>query len=267
MNDYIFDWEENSEKILAGGGYTTKVHQTFEQIMLFAYLREKGYSKDEIFSLWTKTDSLLLQKIGDDKDQRDKYFGKLFADSTKYKIEKGNRIDIYQSEIDFINNMEVSMWIKQYVLAMLCIYKWYGKEWCVYNDKIKRFCYSCTDVKNERDRHIRMLHDCINKYNIYYVNSRNDFISIKILFCSNFGKVYHISNPRRVNELFNFLENTKTCIKCGHKYKYSSYSTNSTLCASCRKSIRYKNQYENFIKNRDQHDTPRQISNIMKTDK
>ena len=60
---------------------------------------------------------------------------------------------------------------------------------------------------------------------------------------------------------------TKTCIKCGHKYKYSSYSTNSTLCASCRKSIRYKKQYENFIKNRDQHDTPRQISNIMKTDK
>ena len=42
MNDYIFDWAENSEKILAGGGYTTKVHQTFEQIMLFAYLREKG---------------------------------------------------------------------------------------------------------------------------------------------------------------------------------------------------------------------------------
>ena len=152
MNDYIFDWAENSEKILAGGGYTTKAHQTFEQIMLFAYLREKGYSKDEIFSLWIKTDSLLLQKIGDDKDQRDKYFGKLFADSTKYKIEKGNRIDIYQSEIDFINNMEVSMWIKQYVLAMLCVYKWYGKEWCVYNDKIKRFCYSCTSTKRERDR-------------------------------------------------------------------------------------------------------------------
>ena len=57
MNDYIFDWAENSEKILAGGGYTTKAHQTFEQKMLFAHVGEQGYSKDEIVSLWIKTDS------------------------------------------------------------------------------------------------------------------------------------------------------------------------------------------------------------------
>ena len=261
MNDYIFDWAENSEKILAGGGYTTKVHQTFEQIMLFAYLREKGYSKDEIFDLWVKTDSLLLQKIGDDKDQRDKYFGKLFADSTKYKIEKGNRIDIYQSEIDFINNMEVSMWIKQYVLAMLCVYKWYGKEWCVYNDKIKRFCYSCTDVKNERDRHIRMLYNCILKYKPYYVNSRNNFSSIKVLFLDNSGECFQMSSPRDICNFFYLLKNESVCSICGKTYEYNFHNVGLHLCDNCYKKERIKKQ--NLYKKQHQ----RQISNIMKTDK
>ena len=247
MNDYIFDWAENSEKILAGGGYTTKTHQTFEQIMLFAYLREKGYSKDEIFSLWIKTDSLLLQKIGDDKDQRDKYFGKLFADSTKYKIEKGNRIDIYQSEIDFINNMEVSMWIKQYVLAMLCIYKWYGKEWCVYNDKIKRFCYSCTSTKIERERNVGLLHLCLDKYKPYIINTRNDFLSYKILIPKKNIKIKTLNDPREVYKLFIFLTHEKKCSLCGNYFEYRDNTINLSECPTCRKKIRYKRQYQNIV--------------------
>ena len=248
MNDYIFDWAENSEKILAGGGYTTKAHQTFEQIMLFAYLREKGYSKDEIFSLWIETNSLLLQKIGDDKDQRDKYFGKLFADSTKYKIEKGNRIDIYQSEIDFINNMEVSMWIKQYVLAMLCIYKWYGKEWCVYNDKIKRFCYSCTSTKKERDRNTELLSLCVNEYKPFIINSRNNFLSFKILFCcKNDAIIKNIRSPREVQECFLFLKNEKKCLKCGKVFSYKENSINLDNCSICRKKIKYHREYLNRL--------------------
>lgn len=271
MNDYIFDWAENSEKILAGGGYTTKVHQTFEQIMLFAYLREKGYSKDEIFSLWIKTNSLLLQKIGDDKDQRDKYFGKLFADSTKHKIEKGNRIDIYQSEIDFINNMEVSMWIKQYVLAMLCVYKWYGKEWCVYNDKIKRFCYSCTSTKKERDRNSELLHKCLVDYSPYIVNSWNNTVSFKILFLNDniIGDcIYRIKSPRDVAELFSFIKNQKKCSQCKTVFIYDNHTINSTLCPNCRKKTLYKRKYKNYLKNHKSQPTPqRAIPNICEKTK
>ena len=271
MNDYIFDWAENSEKILAGGGYTTKVHQTFEQIMLFAYLREKGYSKDEIFNLWVRTDSLLLQKIGNDKDQRDKYFGKLFADSTKYKIEKGNCIDIYQSEIDFINNMEVSMWIKQYVLAMLCVYKWYGKEWCVYNDKIKRFCYSCTSTKKERDRNSELLHKCLTNYSPYIVNSWNNTVSFKILFLNNgviSDYVYRIKSPRDVIDLFGLIKSQKKCLQCGSIFAYDNHTINSTFCQNCRKKFLYKRKYKNYLKNHQSQPTPqRAIPNICEKTK
>ena len=234
MNDYIFDWAENSEKILAGGGYTTKAHQTFEQIMLFAYLREKGYSKDEIFGLWIKTDSLLLQKIGDDKDQRDKYFGKLFADSTKYKIEKGNQIDIYQSEIDFINNMEVSMWIKQYVLAMLCIYKWYGKEWCVYNDKIKRFCYSCTDVKREKsDFYTNLLFKCLQEYKPYIIRTMNGKTVFKFKCILEEDILAHISNPRKICDIYKLLKCEKVCVKCGKPFTYGPHGKHLKICGDC----------------------------------
>ncbi len=234
MNDYIFDWVENSEKILAGGGYTTKVHQTFEQIMLFAYLREKGYSKDEIFSLWIETDSLLLQKIGDDKDQRDKYFGKLFADSTKYKIEKGNRIDIYQSEIDFINNMEVSMWIKQYVLAMLCIYKWYGKEWCVYNDKIKRFCYSCTSIGRENNSsNSKNLSECYNLYNPYAIRYKDGNVVFKSNIAIGNEIIKTIYEPREMKLIYPLLKCEKTCEKCGRVYEYNYHNKHLSLCRAC----------------------------------
>ena len=239
MNDYIFDWAENSEKILAGGGYTTKVHQTFEQIMLFAYLREKGYSKDEIFSLWIETNSLLLQKIGDDKDQRDKYFGKLFADSTKYKIEKGNRIDIYQSEIDFINNMEVSMWIKQYVLAMLCIYKWYGKEWCVYNDKIKRFCYSCTDIKRDsNESRSRLLSNCVNDFSPYILRNMGIQVVFKFRNIKKDIIAITIPNPRHVLDVNKLLHCLKVCESCGSIFNYDYHTKHMGICKKCYTEMR-----------------------------
>ena len=249
MNDYIFDWSENSEKILNGEGYTTKVHQTFEQIMLFCYLREMGYNKEQIFDLWIKTNSLLLQKIGDDKDQRDKYFGKLLSDSTKYKIEKGNEIKIYQSEIDFINKMEVSMWIKQYVLTMLCIYKWYGKEWCVYNDKIKRFCYSCTNVKREKsEEKALMLSNCIQKYFPYKISNRDKMVSFKILFCNMLNEKYicNIKNPRNVSKIFGLLKNERACADCGKVFEYDYHTVNILLCRECRKKLKYKRKYLNY---------------------
>lgn len=246
MNDYVFDWAENSEKILNGEGYTTKVHQTFEQIMLFCYLREKGYNKEQIFDAWIKTDSLLLQKIGDDKDQRDKYFGKLLADSTKYKIEKGNEIKIYQSEIDFINKMEVSMWIKQYVLTMLCIYKWYGKEWCVYNDKIKRFCYSCTDVKREKsDVFALLLSKCLEQYKPYIIKHLNGKVVFKINF-DNFAEnrvVFSIANPRNIEAKINNIKCEKICEICGKTFEYNSHNKHLNICKACYNKRRAKGHH------------------------
>lgn len=236
MNDYVFDWAENSEKILNGEGYTTKVHQTFEQIMLFCYLREKGYNKEQIFDLWIKTDSLLLQKIGDDKDQRDKYFGKLLSDSTKYKIEKGNEIKIYQSEIDFINKMEVSMWIKQYVLTMLCIYKWYGKEWCRYDNKIKRFCYSCTSQKKENNSsNSKVLSECCNEYNPYVVRYKDASVVFKQNIENSGNVLSTINNPRNVLECMKLLKCEKTCIKCGRVYEYNYHNKHLSFCPKCYK--------------------------------
>lgn len=244
MNDYIFDWSENSEKILAGGGYTTKVHQTFEQIMLFAYLRENGYSKDEIFDLWVKTDSLLLQKIGDDKDQRDKYFGKLFADSTKYKIERGNRIDIYQSEIDFINSLIVLPWIKEYLLTILCIYKYMGYEACEYNKKIRNFCFSCTSINKEQEYCCLKIKEALDKYNFYSIYNYNNKAFFKINFCDNNNgiKICSISNPRDVLSIMKFLSNNKKCDQCGNIFEYNSKSIKNKLCPNCQKKNRIKKQ-------------------------
>ena len=168
MNGMIFDWADNSQNILDGKGYTTKAHQTFEQIMLFRYLLDLGYTYDEIYKKWVETNSLLIQRTADDMQERQKWFAKLLQGASKKKILTGNKIKIYQEEIDFINSMNVSLWVKQYALAMLCVYKWYGKEWCPYDDKIKVFCYSVTDIKREsRDGIPKILSEAINEYNLF----------------------------------------------------------------------------------------------------
>ena len=55
MNGYIFDWDENSEKILNGEGYTTVGHQFMEQVALFRYLMDHGYTKDDVDKVWRNT--------------------------------------------------------------------------------------------------------------------------------------------------------------------------------------------------------------------
>lgn len=240
MNGMIFDWADNSQNILDGKGYTTKAHQTFEQIMLFRYLLDLGYTYDEIYKKWVETNSLLIQRTADDMQERQKWFAKLLQGASKKKILTGNKIKIYQEEIDFINSMNVSLWVKQYALAMLCVYKWYGKEWCPYDDKIKVFCYSVTDIKREsRDGIPKILSEAINEYNLFELKFSNTYLSCKVNFQKNNGVVIEeINNPREVIELLSLLKCEKVCKLCGKKYSYNYHTKHLDICPKCYKKQR-----------------------------
>lgn len=245
MNGYIFDWDENSEKILNGEGYTTVGHQFMEQVALFRYLMDHGYTKDDVDKVWRNTNSILYQKTCGDVDEIERLFARIWGKAAKWKNNfKGNEIVIYQSEIDFINNMEVLPWIKQYVLTLLCVYKWWGREWCKYDKKIRTFCYSCTDTKRERDDCAKKIHDCIEKYHPYEVNAVGTTVSFKIAFVGKDTVVATIPNPRYIEKLLNIILNVKTCVICGDQYTYGPHTHNGNICPCCKKKIRHKKQAE-----------------------
>lgn len=239
MNGYIFDWKENCKQILNGGGYTTKSHQTYEQIMLFRYLIDCGLSKDRIEDLWIETDSLIIQKTKDDQQERNRWFGRILEAAAKKKIEDGNEIKIYKEEISFINDLVVSKWVKQYILAMLCVYKYYGKEWCKYDNKIKRFCYSVTDTKKERESNSLILARIIKEYNLYEINQCFNTVSFRMnINTDNKNLLLSISNPREIGKILPFIKNEKVCVECGDVFEYDNHNSHLNICPKCYRHYR-----------------------------
>lgn len=246
MNKYIFDWAENSEKILRSGKYTTKVNQFMEQAMFCRYLRDRGKDRGDTFSLWLKSFPLSVKRAHGDMEDIDYTFDRVWQYSERLQIFKHNEIVIYQEEIDFINSMEVLSWVKEYMLTMLCIYKYYGEEWCRYDRKIKTFCYSATSIKRERTENTAKITECINKYAPYELSIRsrgNTALAFKMLFAKDRGvEVGRIPNPRHVEQLFVLLTNEKRCTKCGRNFPYSSYTVKNILCPRCYKKERHRKQ-------------------------
>lgn len=245
MNGYIFDWEENCEKILQTKKYTTESHQFMEQAVLFKYLYDEGKTKDEIYNIWLETESKLLEKSNGDIEDINFIFGKLWSAASHWKIVKNNSIVIYQEEIDYINSLEVFGWIKEYLLALLCIYKYYGKKWCKYDSKIKAFCFSVTSVKREREEHKSKLKECFDKYAPYSISIIDTTLSYKLNFVVTEGHVVmEIPNPRYVPTVIKLIKNQKICEACGQPFEYTSQTIKNRLCPACKKRERYKKQYE-----------------------
>lgn len=244
MNNYIFDWEANCQKIIKYGKYTTKKNVIYEQIVLIRYLRNRGKEYDYIYDVWKESIGSIPSFIYFSEDEKSEYFKKLYDKSDNIKIERGNLITIYKKEIDFINNMVCHKWLKEYILALLCIYKYVGKEWCEYNDKIKSFCYSCTSIKKEREKNTKSLSEIVNKYNIYNIEKKYG-INIKMNFCNNAGQIYRvIKDPRDVKLLYGALVNEIRCSVCGNFYIYNSKKRKLDVCQDCEKKNRSKDRHK-----------------------
>ena len=103
-----------------------------------------------------------------------------------------------------------------------------------------------------------------NKYSAYWINTRNSFVSFKMLFSVNSQNkniVKTIISPRSVNELFNLLKTEKICVNCGKVFIYDGQYMHINVCKKCYDINRNK---KNRSKKRNQsgYDTI-----IVKTDK
>lgn len=258
MQQYIFNWIKNSENILTGKGYTTYRNQNMEQIALFSYLLKEGYTKEEIYEIWVDSSSLSVIKTEGDEEQRMMIFNYLFTKAQKFVIPSTNSINIYQEEIDFINSMLVFKWIKEYILVLLCIYKFYNTEYCIFNNKLRRFCFSMTSQRREWSSSGEKLSDCVTRYHPYSIISKKENLYLKMNFCRQEGKLIKtLSSPEEATQLYYLIKCEKKCKDCGRIFNYSSYTINSEVCAECAKKRLHKLQYRC-------HKNNKPLSNIEK---
>lgn len=236
MNNYIFNWEKNCEKILKDKKYTTIKNRIMEQIFLFAYLKKKGMDEDEIYNIWLndieEPEYRNTVKISDDNKR--KYFDLIWSKAKNIEIKKTEKIILYKNEIDYINSLQTSLWVKQYILSMLCVYKFFASDWCEYKKNIKTFCYSCTSLGRERIDSIKILNEAMLKYNLYDIIMKNNKLYYKMNFCNNKGEVeYELEDPRQISEIIDCLKCEKVCSICGKTFTYTYRTKNMDKCHEC----------------------------------
>lgn len=243
MTDMIFDLIENCDNILAGKGYLAKKHNNYEQSAFIKYLIEQGLTLDNVKDIWYKTKQEEFEGVED--VIVDAVFKRLLSKSRNILLIKREPIKIYSGEIEFLNNLNVYMWEKQYFLILLCVYKYYGREWLETSKRLRQFCFSVTDAKHERDRHSEILCKDRIKYKVYDVNSRADkkdrsVTSIKVTMPMDVGEVVaEIPNPRYIDEkILGLLTCTHVCSQCGAIYEYTPKGIDVFLCPKCYKKER-----------------------------
>lgn len=241
MNKYVFDWIENCEYLLKNKRCFTSQNQYMELRVLIRYLQDQGYDKESIYKEWLKIDSKVKMAYLNKEELQEK-FEDIYKNAQTWKLVEFPEIEIYQGDLDRINALEVLPWIKEYLLTLLCIYKYYNVNWCPYSKDIKTFCYSMTRVGRERERNTKALSDCLSKYNIYQIAVYDSKLAIRWAWKNKGLRVATIRNPRHAKELFPLIENKKKCKDCGKDWEYNEKSIGNELCPQCHKKLRIKKQ-------------------------
>lgn len=243
MNTYIFDWEENSEYVLANRKCFTVRNQFMELVALVRYLIDRGQTYEEVYEVWRSIESEITKAVEDDEVESEHKFKEVWKKAKTLKIVQFQPIKLYKKEIEFVNDLEVFPWIKEYLLTMLAVHKYYNTTWCKYTRDIKVFCYSMTRVRRERDKYIRSLSECINKHNPYTLSIYDTALAFRVNFEEKDGEVVsEIRNPRHVQEWFKYITNIKPCSVCGSSFEYNSKTVGNVLCPECYKVKRRKAQ-------------------------
>ena len=244
MNEHIFDWVENSAKVLKTKQYSTFHSRFREQVALVRYLLDQGLQKEEIYEKWKETNPHEIQ-YADDEQEKKEVFGRVWRKAKKWHNRFYSPITIYQEEIDFINSMSVILWIKQYILAMLCVYKYYHEAWCCYTNRIKCFCYSQTYVQNEREEYTLKMCECLKSYRPYTTVIHDSNVAFKMNFAQMMGTpLITLHNPAYVQDAFQYLKDSRICSKCGKAFEVNSAKLRRDMCEECYRKERARKQYE-----------------------
>lgn len=245
----------NSERLLSTGCYQIKNSKSIEDVWLMKYLRDKGFSEDEIYETWKRI-YLTKYPFYNDWDLEDWIFPRLWKRSLRIYFQQFEKITIFQEEIDFINNAEVLMRFKEFVLVLLAYAKAMGYTKIMVSDGTKGYLSNLKRditpyLKSGRrqqgsDEFIKCQEVGLlefHKGGAFSNDEKSGFAYYSIPFMKTEGVVaYEFDTIADIQQAFASLKCEAVCPKCGKVFELHP-RTQRKICLECWKAERNQKFY------------------------
>lgn len=285
----IVDWAKNCEKIFETKKLTMedsadKLYKYKQEFVYLQYLAQvKLYDEQEIYDEWKRISNRNAPSAIGEFNEVDSLsdFQKIYSKAKRYTFTRLNfkehlkPIKIYKAEVDFLNGLDVPLWVKQYWACLLFYYKFESQNtkrvqkshcvntWCmrqVTGIEVTRYGSVCQD-RIARCR-MRMRTEGTEPFTDYLKLRLDHYPTYKPNFLQNSGDVaYKTDSINTISEFIKLIgPNTAICTKCGKEFVKSS-KTKRTLCDECYKD--YRRNY-NIQKGKDSYRRKKEQDSVGK---
>ena len=272
----IIDWVKNSKEIQKTKRLRVEEpcdrKVSFKQEIVYVqYLLDVcGYDRDQCFKAWKQIKNGTAAKFkGDPEAQKIEFliiWRKIGNDQFRkpHYTKSVGPIKIFQEEIDFLNNLDAPLWMKQYWGALLFYYKFavqiYERvfktstvnAWCVQHSEYKKKNYGgkCQDCLAEKALALKKQGVEILQ-NSLILSAGDRWPAFIPAFCANNGcLVKEFQDINQIDSFISFIQPTsRACPQCGALFKLSSYKK-TDLCPQCYQVYRRNQKRLNKRKQR-----------------
>ena len=247
---------ENCRRVISTNQYQTKSHR-HEDKWLLRYLKDNGKKRDDVFDIWKKIYVANENCDGVDDDMLGRIFDNLWKNLNSVKLDThSGRIDIYRSELDFINAQVQPKWIKEAMLVLLGYCK---------SGRITEFdSLPIKDILALVERSKRSEDDVAKLYDVFIDSGlmfrviKHDYrsydsipevdangniigyfmggdISVEKFKMQDFDKsaiVLSLNSIVDIKNAYSFITMQKKCSVCGKMFEYNS-KTKRDICDAC----------------------------------
>ena len=264
----IFDWIENCKQIIQtkhfpnSDGHEKKT-MMLQHIILFKYLEDQEKkTREEVKQFWLTTDSIYLTNIPDDDKDKwiDIQFEKLWSMRSRSRlnfIDEKNKIvynfPIYQEEIDYINSLECSTWLKKALLLLLACGKHNKNGFLKYNFTTTAWIERMINLSYKVRDKMYKIGQINMKYHLFDFKIYGGRVNyIKMCFARNRGTVVAVVySPSFMKDYLDLIQENILECSCCHKKFTPSSKQKTSLCPECYKIKRKKDKLEYIRKKRD----------------
>lgn len=250
----IFNWKEHCQKILKDKAYGTsdrweRKEEYKQQIALCYYLhKELKLNKANTYKKWmsipNKFNTMIMSSELSDRTKElelKEYFDKVYEKSLKFKMRDVNKqLEIYQEEIDAINNLEADETFRKYIYVLLGVCKFYNAYYgkCYLDHKLRGYAYECVSNGKKYGDYVQTLVNTNRKCGPVIISARTKMRNISSLsMLKTSGTVVRtFVTPNDLIKWINkdILTRKAICPICGQEYEVTS-KTKRDCCLDCWK--------------------------------
>lgn len=234
----------DAERVLATGKYQLPNCSSCEDVWVIRYLIDAGKEKEDIRKTWEEIFVSKSNRWSEVLDV-DSFFDKVYLRATKTKLKEQKKIVFFQSEIDAINNTDIPMRAKEYMILFLAYFKGEGvkklpsEEGNALRLNLNKLMRS-SPYQNKTNIHWECIGaGLITETEMEFFNPKYGYNETRYYYSPTILKHHGIrvgefSTLIDVPKIFDKLKCEVVCAQCGKKFEKKP-KTQRNICEECWK--------------------------------